>query len=385
LIGVLVYRYRSAKVFVYAQVPFVYMVLLGILLVANGSILVAREPSNSVCVGENWFITLGYTLELVPLLVKIAAINHVLTATKQVRIDIRSLFRRVVGIVVVVIGFLAIWTTVDPAQRREGRYLKEEGDTMEVTTTIGCASDSTLWGLAQLCWNGILVLCATVLAFHSRNVKQEFNDSKSLGTMIYSHFMFAALRVVVIGVSTGQLSVDEGAGIGSPTIDPSILATAMSFLLSLDVITAVTIYVVPKLNAAHESPQAYTESTETPSTGIGIRTTMNSRGVLRGSAVLQKSHPNSKSGLDDSHGSGKRVSFSMPRISSGSSRSHFGIDDSIRIAEADLSWSSSNEDDGGPRFDAPREEAPESCEPDFSIHVIREVDETLYGEETGDS
>jgi len=335
LAGVLVCRYRSAKVFVYAQVPFVYMVLLGMLFGATGSILIAGEPQGSKCIGENWFITLGYTLELVPLLVKIAAINHVLNASrqmKQVRIDMKSLFLRVFGIVMV-IAFLTTWTTVDPAQRREGRYLKEDGDIMEVTTTIVCASESTLWGLAVLCWNGILVLCATVLAFQSQKVKQEFNDCKSLGTMIYSHFMFATLRVVVFGVSAGQLSVDEGGGIGSPTIDPSILATTKSILLSLDVITAVTIYVVPKLLAARESPDAYT-----PTETLVPSTMNNTRGVPT----------NSKPGIDDSHETAKRGPFSRARsadTSSGSSCKRIGMDGNVN--ETTLSEA---EDWGGPRF-----------------------------------
>ena len=104
-----------------------------------------------------------------------------------------------------------------------------------------------------LCWNGVLILCATVLAFQSRNVQEEFNDSKALGTMIYSHFVYAVLRLVAFSLSELQISEGQNNG-GYPPIEPSTLAAASSLLLSMDVIFAVTIYVVPKLASAHKAP-----------------------------------------------------------------------------------------------------------------------------------
>jgi len=119
---VIVYWYRSVKVFVYAQVPFVLMVLVGMLLVGIGSILIALEPQDGICVSQKWFVAVGYTLGLVPLLVKIAAINRLVTAAKRMkrtRIDMRSLFWTVAGVVFVVIIYLIVWTLKDPARRVE--------------------------------------------------------------------------------------------------------------------------------------------------------------------------------------------------------------------------------------------------------------------------
>jgi len=45
---IIVYRYRAVKVFVYAQVPFVVMVLVGMLLVGIGSIFIALEPQDGI-------------------------------------------------------------------------------------------------------------------------------------------------------------------------------------------------------------------------------------------------------------------------------------------------------------------------------------------------
>ena len=265
--AVMVCKFSATKVFVYAQVPFVFMVLLGMFLVACSSIFLALDPLDPVCVSQKWSVAMGYTLELVPLLVKIAAINRLVAAAqrmKRVRISMRSLFLTVVAVVLVVMVFMTVWTILDPPMRHENRYLKE-GDT--IATAIVCASDSAVWDEIVLGWNGVLILCATVLAFQSRNVKAELNESKSLGTMIYSHFVFAVLRVIVFSLSGMQVSDDENTE-SFPPIEPSTLAAAYSFLLSVDVITAVTIYVVPKLATAHKAPDAHRMSV-TSSTDMG--------------------------------------------------------------------------------------------------------------------
>jgi len=267
----IVYRYRAVKVFVYAQIPFVAMVLVGMLLVGVGSIFVALEPQDGICVSQKWFVTLGYTLSLVPLLVKIAAINRMVNAAKRMKrisIDIRSLFWTVAGVVFLVIIYLIVWTWKDPPKRVENLYLNVD-DATEVWTTVRCAShEFSLWDLIVLCWNGILILCATVLAYQSRNVKEEFNDSKSLGLMIYSHFLFAALRVVCLALSTSLVS-GNGQGDQPPVIDPSSLAAATSLLLSFDVIIAVTVYLVPKVLVAQRAPQSrWSTSWESGSIGL---------------------------------------------------------------------------------------------------------------------
>jgi len=355
------------------------------ILVGCSSILVALEPSDVVCVSQKWFITLGYTLELVPLLVKIAAINKVLAATrqmKQIRIDIQSLFLTVAGIILAVLTFLTTWTVMDPAQRQEGRYLNELGDVTEVVTTVTCASESALWDVAVLCWNGILVLCATVLAFQSRRAEGKFNDSKSLGMIIYSHFLFAVLRVIFFAMSTSHLSIDDEEEYRPSSLDPSNAAAWNSFLLSFDVITAVTIYVVPKLVAAKQPPPASSESTSTPpSTRFGIRTTLNSRDIPLRGTVPQKIQPNSKVAPDGSEMSGLGMQSGIvpesPSVGNHvPSHRRLGMDGHVYTDDEDESTSSNEEDWGGPRLTHTSAPTSGPSITGLSIDVIREVDES---------
>jgi len=266
---IVVYRYRTVKVFVYAQVPFVVMVLVGLLLVGVGSIFTALEPQDGICISQKWFVTLGYTLGLVPLLVKVAAINRMVNAAKRMKrvsMNTKSLVWTVAGVVFIVITYLIVWTWNDPSSRVENLYLNRN-DATEVWTTVRCASNKfSLWDLLVLCWDGILILCATVLAFQSRNVKEEFSDSRSLSMMIYSHFLFTVLRVVCFALSTSLVSGDAQLD-DAPVLDPSSLAAVTSFLLSMDAIIAVTVYIIPKVLIASRAPQERASSMESDSAG----------------------------------------------------------------------------------------------------------------------
>ena len=76
--ALLVFRYRAHRVMKYSQVEFLYLLLTGTLFVSIGSLLVAVPPTNISFTAATWLVNLGYTLELVPLILKVAAINKLM-------------------------------------------------------------------------------------------------------------------------------------------------------------------------------------------------------------------------------------------------------------------------------------------------------------------
>jgi hypothetical protein len=134
--------------------------------------------------------------------------------------------------------FLILWTTLDPP-RGEAEYhlsnnVKQNGETV-VTVLLYCGSKSDVWRFLAVGWNTLLLTSATVLAFQTRKLpgQQDFSESQTLATLIYSHFVFVVLRVV-----TFFLSVDE-----------SILTQFRSMLYSFDTMATLLIYFVPKFMA----------------------------------------------------------------------------------------------------------------------------------------
>lgn len=66
-----VFYWREEKALVYAQLNFCYLIVVGFLFVSIGAITTVLEPTDSSCIAKEWLITLGYTLGIVPLLVKV--------------------------------------------------------------------------------------------------------------------------------------------------------------------------------------------------------------------------------------------------------------------------------------------------------------------------
>lgn len=207
---------------------------MGLCCIAAGAIVSSLPPTNASCILGIWLINLGYTLEIVPLVVKVAAINRLSLAAqrmKRVRLTLRTLLGSVAFISSVVTVFLAAWTVLDPPREQheyeltddvtdDGKYIVER--------TYYCTPDSELWSFAAISWFLLLLLCAAVLAFQMRNLQKDINESATLAIMIYSHCMFVLLR---LGTTVLQGEVPGW-----------LLGRLQSFIYSADTIVTVIIY-----------------------------------------------------------------------------------------------------------------------------------------------
>jgi len=218
-----------------AQVDFLYLILLGFLFTGASAIMIAIEPSTATCTTQQWLVTLGYTLSYVPLLVKVAAINKIQQQAKRMK---RLIIQRsqLFGIVGAALGFvtiyLIVWTIVDTPTRVDNKALVGENI---VEVGLGCSSkNSDLWSAFAFAWEAILLVCASVLAFQSRNVRQDFNESRSLATLVYSHFIWAVFRALVTFA------------IPNSAFKSSVRAAITSLLISCDTLSAIGIYFMPK-------------------------------------------------------------------------------------------------------------------------------------------
>jgi hypothetical protein len=133
----------------------------------------------------SWFVNVGYTLELTPLIIKVAAINHMMTAAQTLRrtkVNRKTLYELVAGITFLMVIYLAIWTGVDPPQQAVEYELTESttdtGDIIVAQRNYCNGGDSAIWQYAAVGWNAVLLICASVLAFQTRNVVQEFNEAR---------------------------------------------------------------------------------------------------------------------------------------------------------------------------------------------------------------
>jgi hypothetical protein len=244
------YKYRKTKALVFAQPVFIFFLLIGFLFLSAGAFFLARTPQDSICTSIKWFVVLGYSLELVPVLLKTAAINQLIQSSKKMQrlnIEFKTLLIRVAITLAFVGVFMICWTAYDAPIRVENREINPTDETV-VFLDIECASDSNVFDIVSYGWISLMLLMAALLAFQSRHATSVVNDSGVLAAMTYSHFLFMLLRGVIILFDAYNTFVG------------SVVATLMSLDYSIDVLFAMTIYLLPKLVQARKAPSNYTRT-----------------------------------------------------------------------------------------------------------------------------
>lgn len=242
--AILTYLWRESSAIVFAQVEFLFLLLIGLVMVACGALTIATEPNSVSCNVSLFMILLGYTIQFVPLILKVAAIHKLVAAAERLRrveLPKTQLFGSVAFITGVVLVYLICWTAFDPRRPYNDFILTKEvdqdGQTV-VTMDPYCSSSSGVWQIVNSLWFVFLMVCMTVLAFMTRHTRAEFNESKALGFMVYSHFLFLVLLVATI-LLNGALP-------------GSYLIALRSLLYSADVITTLLIYFLPKFATRNE-------------------------------------------------------------------------------------------------------------------------------------
>lgn len=237
LIGTIVKR--SKRAIVYAQRDFLFFLLAGLTMVSVASIILNIPPSDASCMAKDWLVIQGYTFELVPLILKVAAIAQLVAAAakfKRVQLEKGKLYGAVFTMSLLVFIFLILWTVIDPTIKRTDFRLTEDttdvGDTI-VMRSYYCHSDSDTWLFISTGWHGILLLAATVLAVQTRKLRRDINESGVIAVLVYSHAIFVVLRMLLYYFSD-KFTVWN-------------LVRYQSLIFSIDVIAACSIYFFPKI------------------------------------------------------------------------------------------------------------------------------------------
>lgn len=242
------YKYRDTKTMIFAQPFFMMLILQGFLMITAGSYLYALEPTTVTCTVSAWLTTLGYTIELVPVLVKTAAINQLIQSSKKmkrVNLSRNKMLLQVAAIVTLIVTYMIVWTVLDPPTSYEVRVIANRDNQIVIQEDIKCASELATWRVVSFGWQALLLVLAAVLAFQSRHVMAQLNESKRLGIMVYSHFLFVSLR----GICSFFYVYD--------TLPSSLTAAFFSINYSVDALFAMGIYVFPKIWEAKKAPGGY--------------------------------------------------------------------------------------------------------------------------------
>ena len=118
-------------------------------MVCIGAILTALVPTTATCIAIPWFVVLGQSLTIVPMIVKVAAINKIFRAAhemRRVKIQASFLYKIAGSIAGLVAIYLLVWTLVDPMSVVSTKTLTNDNDddgARVVKVTYSCESNST--------------------------------------------------------------------------------------------------------------------------------------------------------------------------------------------------------------------------------------------------
>ena len=230
----LVYKWRTVQIIKFAQVDVLFLINLGHAFIAISGITYSVPVPN-----DAGFMRLGYTLALVPLLIKVSAVNKLTRsgmACRRVEIDPNRFKKILIATVSCDLVFLILWTSIDMPKQVPTYEMDIRGEDGTVNVFTGCASDSVGWEVAAFVWEFFLLLSAAVLTFQSREVIQELNESHSLAFMVYSHFIFVIARMAVYIMGEGL----------SDMLSSAYTLKISSLLLSFDALCTTMIYFGPK-------------------------------------------------------------------------------------------------------------------------------------------
>jgi len=230
------YRWKKQQIMKHAQIDFIAWMLIGLFLRMCGSIISLVDPSSISCPLVEWSNLLGYTTEIVPILVKVAVINKVTSSGRKCRrvvIDKKKMLRAPILFIVPVAIYLVLWTALDIPTPNDVEVLDSTGIGNKVNRFITCTSASNMWSTISFAIQSILLFCATVLTWQSHSVIKELNESHWLAFLIYSHFLFMVLQL-----SVHYLTIQK--------ISPNLFFPLRGILLSLDTSAAIIIYFGPK-------------------------------------------------------------------------------------------------------------------------------------------
>ncbi|KAJ3116904.1 hypothetical protein HDU96_008423 [Phlyctochytrium bullatum] len=168
----------------FASPIFMETMLLGTLIAYSTVFVYTGMPSTVTCILQPWLVFLSYAITISAMIVKNWRIYRLFRDKYSVDLKISdaTLIKWWTVMVMVAVAILSVWTAVDPPKP----ILISIADTV----FWSCRSSSLLlnWIFIGAClFYGTLLLGAGVfLAYSTRNVKSQYNESQHIGYIVYT-------------------------------------------------------------------------------------------------------------------------------------------------------------------------------------------------------
>ena len=194
----LIYFRRQQTAVKVASPVFIWLSLMGLLCLYTALLLLVQPVTATSCSGLNWSYNLGFTLTLAPLLVKAWRVHRIFNRRKMrvVKISNSQLLLVVGALLTMETGLLIAWQAVAPMS--PSTISQQESNVQHLYTQCAYTGSSIGFFAAAGLSKGLMLVMGVLLAFNTRDVAQQFNESKSIAIAIYNIVIVLALIAPII-------------------------------------------------------------------------------------------------------------------------------------------------------------------------------------------
>ncbi|XP_076303976.1 metabotropic glycine receptor-like [Tachypleus tridentatus] len=190
VLTVVVFRLRKSKIISSSIWILLETLLLGAVLLYQTMVIRYFEPSVVTCLAEPWFRELGFATFYGTIVLKVYRILAEFQTRRAHRVCVRNrdLLKYLLGIILVVVGYMAAWTAVLVDSTSNGHTALEEGKTVEGLIFFTCRA--LWWDYVTEVGELVFLLFGIYLTYRIRNAKADYFREKTV--------LFAAIYIEVI-------------------------------------------------------------------------------------------------------------------------------------------------------------------------------------------
>ena len=180
--------YRTHPVIKAASPGFLLTSLVGVMMLLAGVILLVSPVNAANCSTLSWFLNIGFTLTFSPLFAKTWRIYQIFGRKKLsvVKINNRKLAVIVSSMIVIDAIVVAAWQGVSPVQPTISTTTSGNPAVENDYNQCSTSGAGTQFFIAVVVIKSVLLIYGAILAFSTRRVSQQFNESQPIAWAIYN-------------------------------------------------------------------------------------------------------------------------------------------------------------------------------------------------------
>eukprot|EP00455_Lapot_gusevi_P021830 TRINITY_DN2281_c0_g1_i3.p1 TRINITY_DN2281_c0_g1~~TRINITY_DN2281_c0_g1_i3.p1 ORF type:complete len:695 (+),score=180.38 TRINITY_DN2281_c0_g1_i3:148-2232(+) len=195
--------YQNVPIIRATTPKFGLLTCMGALMGVASVLLVVQPPTDATCAAALWLTSTAYIILFASVFVRVYRIDRIFNNNSNmevIRIPDTELGAMILFMLLVDVGLLTYWQVTSPYAA------KGVLSSSDFSAIVTCSSEQgTFLTILLLFYHGMLMLWGMSLAYKTRHVEKNFNESRFIGLALYNLFFISIFAIpVIFAVGTSQ-------------------------------------------------------------------------------------------------------------------------------------------------------------------------------------